>query len=86
MEQIRAKNPIKDFFDRYVAALTIEDVQNNVIILLTANNFTKQIINNDFLKEIKQLFNEKSKTIEYDFKVIVPQDNNIQKLSKNSNT
>lgn len=86
LEQIRAKNPIKDFFDRYVAALTIEDVQNNVIILLTANNFTKQIINNDFLKEIKQLFNEKSKTIEYDFKVIVPQDNNIQKLSKNSNT
>lgn len=84
LEQIRAKSPIKDFFDRYVATLTVEDAQDNLIILLTTNNFTRQVINNDFLKEIKQLFNEKSKTIEYDFKVITPQDNSIRKINKNN--
>lgn len=85
LEQLKEKSPSKDFFDRYVAALSIEEVQNNLITLLTTNNFTKQIIQNDFINDIKKIFNQKSQNIEYDFQVVTPQTNSIKKINKSIN-
>ncbi|MCQ3908532.1 MAG: chromosomal replication initiator protein DnaA [Mycoplasmoidaceae bacterium] len=66
---LREKSPNKEFFDKFVATLKIKDVSGNVIFLLAKNNFSKQVILNDYVKDIQKHFNSIENT-SYEFNVL----------------
>mgnify|MGYP003346112663 CR=1 FL=1 len=59
---LREKSSNKEFFDKFVATLKIQNCSGNNINLLAKNNFAKQVILNDFINEITRLFNSYENT------------------------
>ena len=56
-----------DFFNQYVSTLTIHSVDNNKITLIAKNDFSQQIITNDFLPKIEQIFNKNIPLFNFEF-------------------
>lgn len=74
-----------NFFDQYVATLTIHSINNNKIILLTKNDFSQQIINNNYLSKIEEIFNKNISLVNFEFFVTtkekIPQKKEVIKNS-----
>ena len=73
---LREKSSNKEFFDKFVATLKIQNCSGNNINLLAKNNFAKQVILNDFINEITRLFNSYENT-NYEFKVFSENENKV---------
>mgnify|MGYP003293800243 CR=1 FL=1 len=73
---LREKSSNKEFFDKFVATLKIKEVSGNVISLVAKNNFSKQVIINDFIKDIEKLFNSYENS-SYEFKVLSANENKV---------
>ncbi|MCQ2956379.1 MAG: chromosomal replication initiator protein DnaA [Mycoplasmoidaceae bacterium] len=73
---MREKSNNKEFFDKFVSSLKIKDVKGNVITLLAKNNFSKQVIINDFIKSITSTFNSYENT-NYEFNVVSENENKV---------
>lgn len=54
---LKDKNLNKEFFDKFVGTIKISSVNGNNVQLVAINNFAKQVIENDFLKDIENSFN-----------------------------
>ena len=59
-----------DFFNQYIATLIIHSIDNNKIILLAKNEFAQQIIGNNYLSKIEEIFNKNIPLMNFEFFVI----------------
>lgn len=80
LNEIDKLNQNPDFFKEYLTNLTIKSVENNKITLVTKNNFSKQIIKNDYLNKITTIFNQNNSLMNFVFDVISENENKIQKI------
>ncbi|MCQ2747828.1 MAG: chromosomal replication initiator protein DnaA [Mycoplasmoidaceae bacterium] len=71
---LKEKGQNKDFFDKFVSSLKIKNVSGNTITCLAKNNFTKQVIINDYLNDLIHQFNSYEST-NYEIKVISENEN-----------
>ena len=56
-----------DFFNQYIATLIIHSIDNNKIILLAKNEFAQQIITNNYLPKIEEIFNKNVPLMNFEF-------------------
>lgn len=67
-----------EFFSKFVENLKISKIDQNKIVLMAINNFSKQVIKNDFLPSIKTIFNKIDDT-NFEFDIISENENRIIK-------
>ena len=73
---LRDKSSNKEFFDKFVATLKVVGCDGNKITLASQNNFAKQVILNDFINDITQIFNSYDNT-NYEFGVVSENENKV---------
>ena len=56
-----------DFFNQYITTLIIHSINNNKIILLAKNEFAQQIIINNYLPKIEEIFNKNVPLMNFEF-------------------
>lgn len=59
-EEMKQTTANVDFFISYIETLILDDIKNKTIYLITENNFSKQVINKDYLPIIKNKLNQKN--------------------------
>ena len=65
-----------EFFNKFIENLKLKEIDQNKIILVAINNFAKQVIKNDFLPSIKDIFNKIDDT-NFEFDIISENENRI---------
>ena len=65
-----------EFFNKFIENLKLKEIDQNKIILVAVNNFAKQVIKNDFLPSIKDIFNKIDDT-NFEFDIISENENRI---------
>ena len=56
-----------DFFNQYIATLIIHSIDSNKIILLAKNEFAQQIVKNNYLSKIEEIFNKNIPLMNFEF-------------------
>lgn len=76
LASLRDKSSNKEFFDKFVATLKLQNCDGNKITAVAKNNFAKQVIVNDFINEITTMFNSYENT-NYEFVVVSENENKV---------
>ena len=56
-----------DFFNQYIATLIIHSIDSNKIILLAKNEVAQQIVKNNYLSKIEEIFNKNVPLMNFEF-------------------
>jgi len=76
LEELKQASTNLDFFDKFIGTLTIKDVKNNIIYIVVKNLFAKQVIINDYLTKITDIFNKIENT-NYVFEVLCENESKV---------
>lgn len=76
LTNLREKSTNVEFFDKFVGCLSVKEVNGNIITLLAKNTFAKQVIINDYLNDITNVFNSIENT-NYILNVISENENKV---------